>query len=96
MNRAALNALTTFGHYRARPFHSQSIIALQICCAGEPPEMDNEEEYEDEEEDLTKDPEEDTYKFLKLLIQSLQQLDRLDETEEVPLISPILSLQSSL
>ena len=59
-----------------------------ICFAGEPPEMDNEEEYEDEEEDLTKDPEEDTYKFLKLLIQSLQQLDRLDETEEVPLSSP--------
>ena len=25
---AALNALTTFGHYRARPSHSQSIIAL--------------------------------------------------------------------
>ena len=48
--------------------------------------MDNEEEYEDEEEDLTKDPEEDTYKFLKLLIQSLQQLDRLDETEEVALL----------
>ena len=56
---------------------------LDTKTTGEPPEMDNEEEYEDEEEDLTKDPEEDTYKFLKLLIQSLQQLDRLDETEEV-------------
>ncbi|XP_063688430.1 exocyst complex component 4-like isoform X4 [Bolinopsis microptera] len=56
---------------------------VQLFRSGEPPEMDNEEEYEDEEEDLTKDPEEDTYKFLKLLIQSLQQLDRLDETEEV-------------
>ena len=60
-----------------------SPYCLDIKTTGEPPEMDNEEEYEDEEEDLTKDPEEDTYKFLKLLIQSLQQLDRLDETEEV-------------
>ena len=49
---------------------------------GEPPEMDNEEEYEDEEEDVTVDPEEDTYKYLKLLIQSLQQLDKLDYTIE--------------
>ena len=54
-----------------------------LSLAGEPPEMDNEEEYEDEEEDLSKDPEEDTYKFIKLLIQSLQQLGRLDETIEV-------------
>ena len=45
--------------------------------------MDDEEEYEDEDEDLTKDPEEDTYRFLKLLIQSLQQLGRLDHTIEV-------------
>ena len=60
-----------------------SPYCLDTKTTGEPPEMDNEEEYEDEEEDLTKDPEEDTYKFLKLLIQSLQQLDRLDETEEV-------------
>ena len=31
--------------------------------------MYNEDEYEDEEEDLNKDPEEDTYAFLKLLVQ---------------------------
>lgn len=48
--------------------------------------MDDEDEYEDEEEHLNKDPEEDTYKFLKLLIQSLQQLGRLDETIEVGLM----------
>ena len=65
--------------------HCMPTEILTPMFAGEPPEMDDEEEYEDEEEDLTKDPEEDTYKFLKLLIQSLQQLDRLDETEEVQL-----------
>lgn len=56
---------------------------VQLFRSGEPPEMDDEDEYEDEEEHLNKDPEEDTYKFLKLLIQSLQQLGRLDETIEV-------------
>eukprot|EP00116_Pleurobrachia_bachei_P002486 sb/3462748/ len=41
-----------------------------------------EDVYEDEVEDLSCDPEEDSYRFLKLLVQSLQQLGKLDTTIE--------------
>lgn len=59
---------------------SSALKKVQLFRSGEPPEMCDEDEYEDEEEDLTKDPEEDTYAFLKLLVQSLQQLDKLGFT----------------